>query len=468
MAANKTALDAIFKEVYEGGIAEGVNNKNPLRDLITTEQVPFRGREVVLAAHTSRNVSPMFTGEDSTLPDAGRQGYINLKVTPRKLNARIRMTYEVMQDSTSNEGAFISARKSEMQYLIDDIARRDEHAICLDGRGVLAYVAASDPDASAAQAANTVALDSPGGVDGASWGNRYIQVGMPVAFLNPTGPARRPKGNRTVSAVAENGSTITVSPGIGASDFDDVADNDYVVQATNTSASGVTDTSYNRAWNGLMGLVDSSGSYYGVTNRQNYPHLASYEVGASTISEGVLQTASDALDQNLGSRVNVMIMHHSVRRAIMQNVGRVGQASGLTDLRRYSGDATMNPDAGTANFQQGDTTFGGVTLRAIRDFPLGTLVMLDTNMCGFKEFVSESGKWIDEDGQVLRLIGTGTGARDAFEAHYRMRKQYFMECPGANAKLTGISATASTQARTAEALTTPGTGRFTIGSAPPA
>src|SRR3972149_4599532 len=114
--ADLQALDALFKEVYEGGISEGVNQKNPLRDVIKTESVPFRGPEIVKLAHTSRNVSPMFVGEDSAFADAGQQGYSRLFVDQRKLMSRLRMTWEVMQDSTATEGAFISARKSEMQY----------------------------------------------------------------------------------------------------------------------------------------------------------------------------------------------------------------------------------------------------------------------------------------------------------------------------------------------------------------
>ena len=49
--ADKQALDAVFKEVYEEGVSEGVHNKNPLRDLIKTERVPFKGLEVVKLMH---------------------------------------------------------------------------------------------------------------------------------------------------------------------------------------------------------------------------------------------------------------------------------------------------------------------------------------------------------------------------------------------------------------------------------
>src|SRR3990167_4666466 len=171
--ADKQALDAIFKEVFEGGVSEGVNNKNPLRDVIKTERVPFKGLEVVKVAHTSRNISPMFVGEDSAFADAGQQGYTRQTIDQKKLMSRLRLTWEVMQDSTSTEGAFISARKSEMQYLIDDMARRDEYALASDGRGVLALVDEADPDGD-----TTLELDAPGGITNDNFGNRFVSKGM--------------------------------------------------------------------------------------------------------------------------------------------------------------------------------------------------------------------------------------------------------------------------------------------------
>ena len=66
-------------------------------------------------------------------------------------------------------------------------------------------------------------------------------------------------------------------------------------------------------------------------------------------------------------------------------------------------------------------------------------MFLDTNQVGLKEYVSEPGKWVDEDGNVLlRDVFTGTG-RDAFEAWYRIRKQYFAEYPAHGARLDGIT-----------------------------
>jgi len=111
-----------------------VLTQEPLRDIIKTERVPFRGREIVRLSHTTRNVSPMFVERIAPLPMLAIRAIPVCSWNQRKLMSRLRLTWEVMQDSTATEGAFISARKSEMHYLIDDMARRDEYALASDGR----------------------------------------------------------------------------------------------------------------------------------------------------------------------------------------------------------------------------------------------------------------------------------------------------------------------------------------------
>lgn len=403
-------------------MAEGVNNKNPLRDIIKTERVPFRGREIVRLAHTSRNISPMFVGEDSAFADAGNQGYSRMFVDQRKLMSRLRMTWEVMQDSTASEGAFVSARKSEMQYLIDDMARRDEFALASDGRGVLAHLSGSPASTTA------ISLVDPGGITNTNFGNRFVSVGMYVGAVDPaTGNLRATVAK--VSAVASSGASITLASNSGAA----WASGDNLVQVANSSASDILDTSYEHAWWGLMALIDDGtyrSSYFGL-DRSTVPAYSSY-VTASTgaLSTDLIQRVSDVVDQKLNGKVSMILAHHSTRRLVIQ----------LTDAdRRYMGANLLRPDAGTAAFKQGDIPFGDVPVRAVRDFPLDVMMFLDVPNCGFKEYVSEPGKWVDEDGSVLWRVGTGTAGRDAFEAWYRMRKQYFVENPGFCARLDGIT-----------------------------
>jgi len=375
----------------------------------------------VRLAHTSRNVSPMFVGEDSAFADAGNQGYTRMYVDQRKLMSRLRMTWEVMQDSTSNEGAFVSARKSEMQYLIDDMSRRDEFALVSDGRGVLALVDESP-------SGTDLAVDAPGGITNDNFGNRFISPGMYIGAVDPTSGALRTTIHRVVSCSAD-GTSITVD----SSTHTGWAENDYIVQAANSSVTDVLDTSYEHAWWGLMALVDDGTyreNYFGL-DRSSQSAYSSY-VTASTgaLSTDLIQRVSDVLDQKLGGRTSVILCHHSTRRLVLQ----------LTEAdRRYSGNNLARPDPGTVAFKQGDIPFGDVPIRAIRDFPLDVMMFLDTAKGGFKEYVSEPGKWVDEDGSVLVRVGTGSTGRDAYEAWYRMRKQYFLENPGYCARLDGIT-----------------------------
>src|SRR3990167_6702599 len=294
--ADKQALDAIFKEVFEEGVSEGVHNKNPLRDFLKSEKVPFKGLEISKLMHTSRNVSPMFVGEDSAFADSGSQGYVRFNIDQKKLMSRLRMTYEVMQDSTATEGAFISARKSEMQYLIDDMSRRDEYALNSDGRGVLALVDESP-------SGTTLDVDAPGGITHDSFGNRFISVGMFIGAINPnTGGLRT--SIRKVAETPAAGSTIVND----ASTYTGWANNDYIVQAANSSVTDVLDTSYEHAWWGLMALVDDGtyrANYFGAV-RANVPATSSY-VTASTgaLSTDLIQRVSDVVDQKLGGRVDM-------------------------------------------------------------------------------------------------------------------------------------------------------------------
>lgn len=419
--ADKQALDAIFKEVFEEGVSEGVNNKNPLRDIIKTERVPFKGLEIVKLAHTSRNISPMFVGEDSAFADAGQQGYVRQVIDQKKLMSRLRLTWEVMQDSTATEGAFISARKSEMQYLIDDMARRDEYALASDGRGVLALVDESP-------SGTTLDVDAPGGITNDNFGNRFLSTGMFIGAINPATGSLRTTIHRVTDTPAA-GSTIVVD----SATHTGWADNDYIVQVANSAVTDVLDTSYEHAWMGLMGMVDDGtyrANYFGAV-RSATPLFSSY-VTASTgaLSTDLIQRVSDVVDQKLNGRVSIILCHHSIRRLVVQ----------LTDSdRRYMGASLSRPDPGTVAFKQGDVPFGDVPVRAVRDFPLDVMMFLDLQNAGFKEYVSEPGKWVDEDGSVLVRVGSGTTGRDAFEAWYRMRKQYYLESPAFCARLDGIT-----------------------------
>jgi hypothetical protein len=418
-------ISGIYKTVYEDFVAEQVLNKFPLKDQFRWESVEYAGAEVVYNAHTGVNTSPMFTGEDTAFAEADSQKSIKVRIGQRKLMGRIRVTSEALHDSMRSEGAWKSARRDEMTRLIDDLAAMEEYALASDGRGVLALVNAATPSSSA-----TVPVDSPGNVPGSDFGNRFVIPGMYVGFVNPTTGTLR-TGIRKVVSCSDDGTQITLD----AAPHSSVQDNDYIVQAANASVSDVLDTSYEHGFYGVMALFDDGtfrNNYFGV-DRSVYPAFKSYvNASTGTLSMDLLQRMADVQDQRLGGQTSLLLGHHSVRRIYI----RMTEAD-----RRYSGANLMRPDAGTVAFKQGDLTVGEVPFKAIRSFPLQTLLGLDVEGSGLVVYGSEKGKWVDEDGQILVRVGSGTSARDAFEAWYRRRLQYHARYPGKNWRLDGITVT---------------------------
>jgi hypothetical protein len=409
-----------LKTVFEDHVSEMVNNKFPLKGLFKWTPVEFAGQEIVYDAHVSRNVSPQFVGEDGAFADAGAQAHIKVHIGQRKMMARVRMTSESISDSMKSEGAFVATKKDEMTRLIDDIARKQEYALASDGRGVLALVNGAINSA-------TQTVDSPGGITGADFGNRHISPGMYVAFVNPTTGALRASSVRKVNSCNAAGTQIVLDSAFSSTD------NDYIVQAANSSVTDVLDTSYEHGFWGLMALFDDGtyrNNYFNV-DRSLYQQFQTY-VKASTgaLSLDLFQQVADVLDQKLGASIDLMTAHHSVRRLYIK----------MTEAdRRYSGASLMRPDGGTAAFKQGDLTMGEVPVKAIRTHPLATMFLLDTKGAELVEYGSEKGKWVDEDGRILIRVGTGTAARDSFEAWYRMRKQWHARQPGKCGRLDGVT-----------------------------
>lgn len=421
--ADTQSIDGVLKDYYEDYVAEQINQKNPVKELFRFETLPFGGREVVYAGHVSRNASPMFVGEDGAMADATNQGHVQVRCDQKKLMGRIRMTYESMEDSMGSKAAFKQARKDETNGLVNDLARRIEHALCSDGRGVLAHINEASPTTN-----TTLILDNPGGITNANFGNRFVTPGMYVGFVNPATNALR-SGIRKVLAYSSSGANVTLD----AAPASGVADNDYVVQAANSSVTDIVDTSYEHAFWGLIALVDDGtyrNNYFGV-DRSVYTNYQSYvKASNGAFSVDALQQVSDVLDQKLGAHVELMLAHHSTRRLYIQS---------MNADRRYSNNNLQRPDAGTVAFKQGDLTLGEVNIKAIPDFPLDMLMLVNKTDSDWVCYQSEPGKWVDEDGRVLRLVGTGTSARDAFEALYRIRKQFHVRYPGKNARIDGIT-----------------------------
>lgn len=424
LVASTATIDGLLKDYYEDYVQEGVNNKNPMKDLIETKFMDkaFGGRQFMYSAHVERNVSPMFTAEYGLFAEAGVQGHLTVKGDVRKLMGRVLLTPEAMADSARSAMAWEDARTNEFDNLIKDLARRDEVAMIYDGRGILCLLN-GDPGTG-----TTLTCDAPGGIAGADFGTRFLQKNIYVGAINPATGALR-SGIRKITALASTGLTATIDSACDAS----WADNDYLVKAANSSVTDPLNTEYENAFWGLMALVDDGtyrADYFGI-DRTLYDYANAY-VNASTgaLSIDLLQMLSDVQDQRMGGRTSLLLMHHSMRRVYIKL---------LEADRRYSGEKLVVPDGATVAFKQGDITVGEVPIKVIRDFPYGTIMGLDVEQMGLCQYVSEKGKWVDEDGRILVRSGTGATARDAFEGWYRIRKQYHAKLPSVCWRADGVT-----------------------------
>lgn len=424
VGADSTTVFGLYKDVFEEGIAEGVNNANPLTDIFKREKVSYKGgRGHRFVAHVGRNPSPMFTAEDGAFAVAGAQRHINGEVDLRKMMARVRITQEAIDDSASSEASWKSAKKDEMTRIVDDIAKREEFALSCDGKGVLCL---DNNDVTG----TNIAVKNPGNIANSAFGNRFVQVGMFIAAVNPANGALR-TSVRKVVGTPEAGDSIDFD----AATYTGWADGDYLVQAANGSVTDILDTSFEKAYWGLPALIDDGtnrATYFGVA-RSLAPSYKSYVVAAvGAMSTDVMQRTADVVYQKLGGEINLLLMHPSVRREFIK----------LTEADvRYGPRAgtAKNSDPGTVAFKQGDLTLGEVTVKAIRTLGLDQIYFLDTDRMAAKQYVSEAGRFVDEDGSVLVRDGVGSGARHAFEAWWFARKQNFVGNPAVCARHDGVT-----------------------------
>lgn len=423
--ADSTVLSGLEKDVFEKGVSEGVNNKFPLKEFFepeTTDADYLGGGGHLWAHHVGRNVSPMFTREGAAFASAGAQRHVKGRIGITKMMARLYMTAEAMEFYQRSEASYANAMSDEKTRLVDDIAFREEFALGADGRGVMALVN-TDPGTG-----TTLTLDSPGNIPGANFGNRFLQKDMFIGAVNPaTGQLR--SGVSQITDLASDGTTATTAAAIDTA----WADNDYIVQAANSTVTSVLDTSFEAAFWGLPALIDDGtnrDNYFGIS-RTDAPSLKSYVVAsAGAFSLDLAQRTADVVNQKLGGEIDTLAMHHSVRREYIKL---------LNADRRYSGNNLNKPDGGTAAMKQGDLTLGECTVKAIRSIGLAQVYFLDTKRSAFKRYVAEEGKFEDRDGSIWRRDGSGTSARHAFEAWWYSWKQYFCTNPGYNARWDGVT-----------------------------
>jgi hypothetical protein len=420
-------LDWLLTDYYDDEwVRDGVNNLNPLKDICEEKSSAkeYGGKKVVYPFHTTRNPSPFFCAEYGYFAEGGVQGGVDIQVNVMKMMGRVGpLTDEIIKDSAVSEAAWEGVEDNNFNALVKDMARRQELALTGDGRGVLCRL---NSDPGTATSAN---VDSPGGYTGSVFGNRFLTKDFYIGAVDPaTGTLRA--GIAKVLAPSADGASVSFTAAINAA----WADNDYLVKVANPDVTNIVHTEYQKWPYGLLALFDD-GTYlanYGGVDRTMVDNVNSFvQAAVGTLSVDGMQVMADAMDTRIGGKTSIMFAHNSIRRLVL----KVTQAD-----RRYADkDLQMNPDPGTKAFKQGDITVGEVPIKAIRDFPFGTLMGVDVENAKLRRYVSTSGEWVTNNNGKWFPVGLGREALDAKEAWYRMRYQYWAKEPAYAWRMDGIT-----------------------------
>jgi hypothetical protein len=189
-----TTFDTVLKDLYRGPIVELLNQELYLITWVEKQNVndigTFTGRRVIFPVHTGRNRGRGGTTDGGALSNAGLQTYLDGIETPKYLNTGVELTDMVIEQTKSDEGAFVRSLESEMDGAMKDLRKDASRMAYGTGDGVLANVNATSSGTAVIQVDN----------------GQYIAVGDTVDVLVKATGATIANGTAVlVTAVTFNG-----------------------------------------------------------------------------------------------------------------------------------------------------------------------------------------------------------------------------------------------------------------------
>jgi hypothetical protein len=168
---NLASFDALLKDVYRGPIVELLNQELYMITWVQQQSVndlgTFTGRRFIFPVHTGRNRGRGATTDGGALVKGGQQSALDGIEGPKYLNQGIELSDMVIQQSKSDEGAFVRALEFEMNGAMQDMRKDASRMAYGTGDGLLATCAAGGP-------ATTFSVDN----------GQYIAVGDTIDLID--------------------------------------------------------------------------------------------------------------------------------------------------------------------------------------------------------------------------------------------------------------------------------------------
>ncbi len=359
MAVNLTNADKALKSYYLDVVSSQLNkNSNPFLAKIKQSTADVYGKEVRKVCMYGVNGGIGAGTEDGDLPESAGNNYTQLVAPLKNLYGTIEISDKAVRASENNAGAFVNLLNAEMEGLVKSSSFNLSRMLFGNAEGVVAKTSGS------VSTTGEITVDSV----------KNLAVGMIVDIRLLSTPNTVTISGR-ITSIDKATRKIKIT-GLNAANANIVSGSLITIQG-----------SYNQEITGLEKICASSGTLYGVDLSANAWMKAYRSESVGTISENIIQTAIDNIEENSGSKVNFIICSWGVKRAL-QNV--------LSQNKRYIDTVELEGGAKAI-------TFNGIPVVADRFCPEGTMYLLNTEdftMCELCDW-----QWLTSDeGKILKQV----------------------------------------------------------------
>lgn len=387
MVSLLTAENAL-KEAYLSAACNQLNTRtNPLFSKIKQSTANVYGKEIIKPCTVGLNGGIGAGTETGSLPTAVGNNYKQFKTTLKNLYGTFEISDKAIRASQSNPGAFVNLLNAEIEGLLTASKFNLGRMLYGDGTGKVATVVSYNGTS------KVVTLDSanrimPGMVLDCYADDTKVDnnSGLVVESVDRTA--------KTIKFKTDPGTTLTTS---------------HAFYVQNSKDNEIT---------GLESLFGNSTYLYGLT-RANESWLTPYTSSSEQeISDSVLQSAIDFLEENAGSNIDFITCSSDVKRAYQ---------SYLSAYRR-------NLDVAVLEGGYKAMTFNGIPIVSDRFIDAGTMYMLDTSKFTLHQLCDW--EWLEgENGRIIRQK-PGYAAYTATLVKYA---DLICEQPNGQAKFTAIA-----------------------------
>lgn len=348
------SADKALKSLYLGVVTEQLNTGiNPFLAKISKSTSDVWGKEIRKVAQYGINGGIGAGTEDGDLPSASGNNYEQFVLTLKNLYGRIEISDKAVRASENNVGAFVNLLNAEMEGLINASTFNFGRMLFGDGSGVIGVYNGNQGD--------KISLESV----------RNVAEGMIIDIYD------------------EDKNLLFSSKKIlGVDRVNNLVKTNLTTDEILTLIPGALITiqgSFGKEITGLGAIFKQGGELYGLS-RNDHAWLNPYiETAIGDITENVIQKAIDYLEENAGSKVDMILCSSGVKRAFMQH---------LSAYKR-------NVDVMELNGGYKTISYNGIPIVSDRFCPEGTMYLLNT-----KDFTLHQlcdWEWLEgEDGKILK------------------------------------------------------------------